>query len=405
MWKRIVAWHRHWEDQQLKLLEDPAHAAAIPAGWRRDMADKVGKMSPVERAQLRDFQRAYRGWRGHLASLKVILLFTLAGVAWHLLFPAMGLGLQIAIANAIGVAGGLSFTVAYFGYRKMAGKSLRITVTLVACASVLALVFASQAGRASGTSLVEAMQARWLTALLLGAGAGLLFAVPMAVVGALRNQQYQALTAKLELEAERHRAARELSESQLRLLHAQIEPHFLFNTLGAVQQLAEKGAPRAAELTANLIAFLRASLAEMRTERVNLRGDFGLIRAYLDVMKARLGTRLDYSLHLPDALAGVGVPSMMLLTLVENAIKHGIEPALRGGTITVAAERLGGQVRIRVQDSGVGMSATPGHGHGLENVRARLALSYGAAGSLILAEGEPHGLVADIVIPIDELKA
>jgi LytS/YehU family sensor histidine kinase len=231
------------------------------------------------------------------------------------------------------------------------------------------------------------------------ASVSLLFAAPLIMVGLLRNRQYEALTAQLQRDAERERLARELSESQLRLLRAQIEPHFLFNTLGAVQQLAEQGAPRAAELTANLIAFLRASLSEMRSEQVELGAEFGLVEAYLKVMKVRLGERLRFTLTLPDALAQVTVPSMILLTLAENAIKHGIEPSLHGGAVHVSAEALGGMVRLRVHDSGVGMSVTPGSGMGLENVRHRLQLAYpGSAASLALQDADP-GLVADILIP------
>ncbi len=168
--------------------------------------------------------------------------------------------------------------------------------------------------------------------------------------------------------------ALEESEARLRMLNAQIEPHFLFNTLGAVRQLAEQGAPLAAELTANLIAFLRASLAEMRSEKVTLRADFALVEAYLKVMQFRQGSRLSYSLDLPEDLADCSVPSMMLLTLVENAIKHGIEPSLRGGHIGVRAALEHGALKLTVRDSGAGMSDTPGSGEGLDNIRKRLQI-------------------------------
>jgi LytS/YehU family sensor histidine kinase len=193
--------------------------------------------------------------------------------------------------------------------------------------------------------------------------------------------------------------ARELAESQLRLLRAQIEPHFLFNTLGAVQQLAEHDAPRAAELTANLIAFLRASMNKMRSEQVALDAEFGLVEAYLRVMQVRLGARLRITLTLPPALGQVPVPSMIVLTLVENAIKHGIEPSLRGGDVMVSAEVLDATIRVRVQDSGVGMGAAGGSGTGLDNVRRRLQLTYGAGAGLALHDADP-GLVADITVPL-----
>jgi LytS/YehU family sensor histidine kinase len=226
--------------------------------------------------------------------------------------------------------------------------------------------------------------------------------VPVLIVSVLRNRQYEVLNAQLQRENEQARLARELAESQLRLLRAQIEPHFLFNTLGAVQQLAQHGAPRAAELTANLIDFLRSSMRDMRSEQVCLSAEFGLVESYLKVMQVRLGERLRFALQLPRALEDVQLPTMILLTLVENAIKHGIEPALRGGEVRVSAEAADGAVRIRVQDSGVGMSTLPepdgGGGTGLDNVRHRLRLAYGAAAGLVLRDGEP-GLIADVTIP------
>jgi LytS/YehU family sensor histidine kinase len=169
-----------------------------------------------------------------------------------------------------------------------------------------------------------------------------------------------------------------------------------------VQQLAQHGAPRAAELTANLIDFLRSSMQDMRSEQVSLTAEFSLLESYLKVMQVRLGERLRFSLQLPRALEQVQLPTMILLTLVENAIKHGIEPALRGGEVVVSAQALDGAVRIRVQDGGVGMSTIDepegGGGTGLDNVRHRLRLAYGEAAGLALQEGDP-GLIADVTIP------
>jgi LytS/YehU family sensor histidine kinase len=230
-------------------------------------------------------------------------------------------------------------------------------------------------------------------------GVAVVTAVPFFAIAYMRNREYEAINAQLQRDAERERLARELSESQLRLLRAQVEPHFLFNTLGAVQQLAEHGAPRAAELTANLIAFLRASLSEMRREQATLAAEFGLVDAYLRVMQARLGARLEFAIELPAALEQVRLPSMIVLTLVENAIKHGIEPSLRGGEVSVSAQEADGAVRIRVRDSGVGLSAVPGKGLGLDNVRERLRLAFGPAGGLALHDAEP-GFVAEITIPV-----
>lgn len=405
MWNKIVEWHRGWEDDQIMVLENPASVEQIPPGLRRKMHSVLAQMSPVERMQVREFCEKYRGWRGYVMLAKLLVLFTLIGVGLHLALPHKDLVKSIVIANILGIAVLLTFGAAYFNYRKMVGKTLRIGLVLVLCAGLGALVGAGEAAREKGIGLQEAIETRWFNAVLIGLGAGLFVAVPMAVVGALRNQQYHALTAQLELDAERERAGRELSESRLRMLHAQIEPHFLFNTLGAVQQLAEKDAPRAAELTADLIAFLRASLAEMRSERVTLDADFGLIDAYLKVMKVRLGDRLRYTLSLPAPLSQAMVPSMMLLTLVENAIKHGIEPALRGGELHVSAEQHGASVRLSVRDTGAGMGEQPGKGDGLENVRSRLQLIYGTTASLTVGDAAEAGVLAEIVLPINQEKA
>ncbi len=149
----------------------------------------------------------------------------------------------------------------------------------------------------------------------------------------------------------------------------------------------------------------------MRSEQVPLQSEFDMVAAYLRVMQARMGQRLRFRLDLPAPLAHVMVPSMIVLTLAENAIKHGIEPALRGGDIHISAEQVDGMLRLRVQDTGVGLGETlagapvpaPGGGLGLENVRSRLQLSAqqggGAAGRLELREGEEGGVVADILLP------
>ncbi|MES2015087.1 MAG: histidine kinase [Pseudomonadota bacterium] len=400
MWKRFIAWHRAWEADQLRMLEDPGALIATGSPMRSRMAAKVARMSPIERAQLREFTLAYRGRRGYLALAKLIVLFSALGLALHLVLPAPNWVALVVVTNFVGLAGSAFLMIAYFNYRRMAGEAVRTALVLVVFAAAAALVGARTMAHSQGISVDRAFETSWFKTLLYGAGAGLFFALPMAVVGALRNRQYEALTAKLELDAERERAARTLSETRLRMLHAQIEPHFLFNTLGAVQQLAEKDAPRAAELTANLIAFLRASLSEMRSEQVTLAADFGLVEAYLQVMAARLGARLLYRLELAPQLAAVNVPSMMLLTLVENAIKHGIEPSLRGGEVVVSARSDGATLTLAVRDSGAGLGAQAGAGEGLANVRSRLQLLYGAHGALVIGAVPDGGVLAEITLPM-----
>lgn len=405
MWKKLIAWHHRLEDEGPMVLENPALAHSLPPGLRRNMALKLADMPPFERQQLRAFSLKYYGWRAYAALGKLILFCSASAWLLHLALGRGSAAGMIVLANAVGLGMLAMFIGAWYNHSALMKNKAKVSLGLLTIAVLGNIAGAGMAAHNQGRTMMSVLESLPALIMYTALGMSVFVLLPLGIVVALRNQHYHVWTGQLQLEAERERAARELSEASLRMLRAQIEPHFLFNTLGAVQQLAERGAPRAAELTANLIAFLRASLSEMRSDNVTLRGDFGLIEAYLDVMKARLGERLAYTLSLPEPLAEVSVPSMMLLTLVENAIKHGIEPALGGGAITVAAERLAGQVRIRVQDSGVGMHAIPGQGHGLENVRARLKLGYGGAASLNLAEGEPNGMIADIVFPAEQQKA
>lgn len=400
MWRKMIDWYDELEREQIAVLERPELAAQVPAGWRRRFVDNLAAMSPLERQQLRDFCVTYQGRRLWIASAKLLGAFTVIGVLLHVAMGKGSLLAAIGIANLCGFGllfGGIGV---WFDSRRMMQKKRKLFSATVAGALVGAV--------ATYAILHVLVDAKPLADLLprlprlfaQATLAGAVVALPLLIIGSFRRRHHELLTAQLQRDAERERLARELSESQLRMLRAQIEPHFLFNTLGAVQQLAVDGAPRAAELTADLIAFLRASFSDMRCEEVSLAAEFATTESYLRVMQARMGTRLRFSLTLPAPLAQVRVPSMIVLTLVENAIKHGIEPSLRGGEIRVCAEGGAGSVRICVHDSGVGMSDTPGDGAGLDNVRRRLQLAYGEGAGLVLRDAEPGpGLSAELTVP------
>lgn len=400
MWRRLVQWHREWEDEFYGVLANPGHAAVAQSGMRRRVAAKLAALSPIERRQLREFGDSHRGPRGYWFMAKLLVLFSVGGVGLHVVVPTIGWAMAIVIANVVGVTLLVATLDAWFNYRKIVKDWRKVLRQMVWFWGAMVLV------DAAFKVWVKGVPARVVFAALpshLGwvLAVALLIWVPQLAVSLLRYRQYQMLAEQLQREAENERLARELAESQLRLLRAQIEPHFLFNTLGAVQQLAQRGDPRAAALTGDLIDFLRSSMRDIRSDRVGLAVEFGLVESYLKVMQVRLGARLRFELRLPRALEQVQVPSMIVLTLVENAIKHGIEPALRGGEVAVSAEAQGGVVRIRVQDGGVGMSTLSGDGQGgtgLDNVRHRLRLTYGDAAALTLRDGDP-GLVADVTIP------
>ena len=407
MLKKYTQWYRGIDDETLRVLKHPDMAEQVQGRVRRYVAMKLVKLTPIERQQLHDFLLKYRGAGFYIAAFKLMLLFSAIGVALHLLLPA-----RFELLKAMAFSNGLGFALAWgllgvwFNYRSSVGykfKKLLLIVSTCAAGVAAGVLLAGWSDTGSMNMAFERLLRVGGIALLV---AGLFYMVPLAIVTTWRNRQYEALTKQLQQDAERDRLARELSESQLRLLRAQIEPHFLFNTLGAVQQLAEQGASGAAQaaaLTANLIAFLRASLAEMRADQVPLQTEFDVVQAYLQVMQVRMGARLSFRLDLSPGLAQIQVPSMILLTLVENAIKHGIEPSLRGGEIVVSAVLdAEGAMRLRVQDTGVGLGAggAPGGGLGLENVRRRLQLAAAAA-SLQVQNGEEAGVLAEIVLPMN----
>jgi signal transduction histidine kinase len=394
MWRKIIDWYDELDRDYLAVMERPELAAQMPPGYRRKTAENIAAMSPIERQQLRAFSLTYRGRRLWMTVAKFAAGFSLAGILVELVvakgnwalaivtFNLMGFGLLIAGVAVWFNANGITKTKRKFGLGIVTGM-------LGACCGI---------ALSSPGPLLDQLP-RLMRVLPISAVVALACMVPLLFLSLYRRRQNAALMEQLQRDAERERLARELSESQLRMLRAQIEPHFLFNTLGAVQQLAADGAPRAAALTADLIAFLRASFSDMRCEQVSLKSEFATIESYLRVMQARMGARLRFVLSLPEALAGVEVPSMLVLTLVENAIKHGIEPSLRGGAIHVTAAAHEDGVRICVHDSGVGMSATPGNGAGLDNVRRRLQLAYGEGAGLTLREADP-GLAAEVTVPL-----
>ena len=411
MWKKYMDWYRAIDDETLLVLRHPEMAGQVRGRLRGCIARKLATLTPIERQQFHDFMEKYRGTGFYIAAARMLLLFSAIGVLLHLMLPGeLSWGQALGLSNAIGFAMSWAVLGVWFNYRKLARKKIRLLMALMLLLPFLAglliglLTFVLN----PGMSLADCMARGARIGGYATATAGLIYLVPMSIVAVWRNRQYEALTLQLQQDAERDRLARELSESQLRLLRAQIEPHFLFNTLGAVQQLAEQGAQgagRAAALTADLIAFLRASLAEMRSEQVPLQSEFDMVAAYLRVMQARMGSRLRYALDLPAGCAHATIPSMILLTLAENAIKHGIEPSLRGGEIRLSALRVGGMLCLRVQDTGMGLpengtGSVPGGGLGLENVRSRLLLSDPSA-SLSLRDGEEGGVIAEIVLSIN----
>jgi len=200
----------------------------------------------------------------------------------------------------------------------------------------------------------------------------------------------------------RHKAAdleRGRIEAQLKLLQAQIEPHFLFNTLANLDALIATDPPRAREMLRHLNDYLRATLAAVRRERSPLGEEFALLRDYLEVIAIRMGPRLKFAIALPTELAGVEIPPMLLQPLVENAVKHGLEPKVEGGTVSVLAKADRRSLVLEVADTGTGGPAEGGAGVGLANVRERLAAAYAGAARVVAGADPAGGYKVTLTLP------
>jgi hypothetical protein len=324
--------------------------------------------------------------------------------------------LIIVLAFCVGISS------SWVGYKKITARKPLDVLKLLAIGAGISLIGAvagamiaflvKQRNEGISWDKVTAFAASAAPSVILGGVViGLVYSVITIVIVLARNREQEVRNAQLEAEAREARLARELTEARLRLMQAQVEPHFLFNTLASVQQLAEGQSPEAAQLTAKLIAFLRAGLTGLRDETATLRQEFAMAEAYLSIMKTRMGDRLRYRLELPVELADIAIPPAMLISLVENAIKHGIEPSTEGGSVSVRASRSeNGSTVIGVVDTGAGaentsVSTTRG-GVGLTNIRDRLQLLFGGAATLTATSNSPRGFVAILSLPqhADEVK-
>ena len=205
--------------------------------------------------------------------------------------------------------------------------------------------------------------------------------------------------------AEAESLKRQVVEARMAAMQAQVEPHFLFNTLASIDHLIETDPPRASRMQRNLIALLRASMPTLREANAggvrDLDRELAVIRPYLEILKVRMEERLQVDLAVPDGLLSAEFPPMMLQSLVENAIKHGLEPKPEGGSLRIAAEIVHGKLVVTVADTGLGFgrAATAGTGVGLANIRERLQLLYGGKASLAVAENAPSGTRVTITVP------
>ena len=246
----------------------------------------------------------------------------------------------------------------------------------------------------------------------IGIGAGLiLIFIPLFILTVVakifidRSRAAMRLAELKKKEAEYSRMSQQVTEAKLQALQAQVEPHFLYNTLANVRALTEVDPQRAGTMVDHLIAYLRNALPKMRESISTVGQEIELVRAYLNILQMRMGKRLAFDIAVPSNLTGLPFPPLMLPSLVENAIKHGLEPQREGGSVHISAQSVEGRLRLTVADTGRGFGDTVGNGVGLSNLRERLAALYGEGAKLTLEANPPTGVIATIDVPVDGMRA
>jgi hypothetical protein len=231
-------------------------------------------------------------------------------------------------------------------------------------------------------------------------GLGVLLA-PWVALGALvRQKDALARHQALAFDLERSELERQALNARLSLLQAQVAPHFLFNTLANVQALVEAGSPQAPAVLRSLIAYLRAAVPRLHEPVTTLGQELQLVQAYLELMHMRMPDRLQFAMHVDEAALALRCPPMTLLTLVENAVRHGIDPSEEGGRIDILVQRRGERCVVRVSDTGAGLRQVGnGLGTGLAALRERLQLAFGGDAHLRVSAQHPRGVSAELDLP------
>jgi LytS/YehU family sensor histidine kinase len=229
---------------------------------------------------------------------------------------------------------------------------------------------------------------------------GLFFAPWTAFVAIVRQKEAFALDQELAFALERSELERQALDARLHLLQAQVAPHFLFNTLANVQALVDAGSPHASAVLRSLTAYLRAAVPLLREPAATIERELQLVQPYLELMQMRLPDRLAYAIDVDPSTLKLRCPPTTLLTLVENAVRHGIDPSEEGGRIDIAITRRGDRCVVRVTDTGAGLrQSANGLGTGLTTLRERLQLIFGDAAHLRLTPNDPRGAIVEIDMP------
>ena len=323
-------------------------------------------------------------------------------IAFFLTAMKFGAGFPInfIISQCIGLSICTCVLIAHYFFDN-SGPILK--AALVAAALTVGTVLGSYAGSfVSGLSPSDLFARHSLLQLLF---LGVMFGSIITYFFSSREKIAESQAQIQEEKIKRLTSEKKAAEANLKLLQAQIEPHFLFNTLSNVLSLLDTDPKKGKSMLVDFIQYLRASLSKIRKEKATLGQEMEMIRSYLNIFKVRMGDRLQYKIDLPNNLEATAFPPMLIQPLVENAIKHGLEPKVDGGEIFISGKEKDEILRLEVVDTGDGFKEGKNFGMGLSNIRERLQSLYGNSGRLILEENQPNGLKATIEVPHGEPRS
>lgn len=332
--------------------------------------------------------------RHFLAMLSAVAsVNTLIAVVLRLLDFGGGFTAVLISSQCIGISIFLSNLAAYPVYRKIERLSVQVMVILlfVIAGAALGTLLGAIANGINPYLFIRKHPALFSQTIVISLLLGVVVSYIFISLGVLTRERIK----RLEIE-------KNAAEAELKLLQSQMEPHFLFNTLSTIISLIDTDRDKARHMLESLTAFLRSSLLTARQGTVTLAQELAIVQSYLEIFAVRMGDRLSYSFDVPESLRGFSIPPLLIQPLVENAIKHGLEPSMQGGVIAVQAIREGGSVRISVSDTGAGINHTSsGSGISLDNIRERIELLYGSRGRLSFEENIPGGIKTTIEVPYE----
>lgn len=276
-------------------------------------------------------------------------------------------------------------------------KLLLMVVTILAGTAIGLVIGAHLGGIKTADKIYN------LPSLIRNMTLGLVFGCAVFYFFLSRHQISYASSKAREEHLKRITSEKETAETKLRLLQAQIEPHFLFNTLSNVLSLLDTDVKKGQEMLLNLTQYLRLTLDKSRSKTTTIEQELDTVCAYMNIHKVRMGDRLEFSIDVPEDLIKRSLPPMLIQPLVENAIKHGLEPKVAGGRIDISIGRQNGILRIVITDTGEGIAENAGDGVGLTNIRQRLNSLYGEKAKLILKPNDPSGVIAILEVADENL--